>query len=393
MVHTLARKIDLPILLIVSALAILSIVFIHSSQQSGFYGNQNFALKQGINYAIGIILLVLFVCLDSDQIEKLAWPFYLISFAAIVLLPLLPSSIAPYILGAKRWYSIPFLGSLQPSEFFKVALLILAASIAGKHHSAYPIRTVRSDFLLIAKILLITLPPSFFVYVQPDTGMVFLYLAGSITVILMSGVQKKIILFLTMIPAALAALLMYIYFQRPDILYHKLIPLLSPHQQARIVGWLSPAGHSDQSYQAQQALIAVGSGELGGKGIGKGNVYIPEKPTDFIFASIAEEGGFLVVGLVIFLFILLMYRMLVIACLAESLFGTCFCSAAMVILALQIFQNIGMNVGLMPVKGISLPFLSYGGSSVFSNMILIGILLSIRKSSGNYLFRVRRLDV
>ncbi|GGL54786.1 FtsW/RodA/SpoVE family cell cycle protein [Sporolactobacillus putidus] len=385
------KKIDLSILLIVCILGVLSIVFINSSQQTGLYGNQNFALKQGINYLIGTILLFVLVYLDSDQIEKLAWPFYLISFAAIILLPVMPSSIAPYILGAKRWYNIPFLGSIQPSEFFKVALLLLTASIARKHIAAYQVRTVRSDFLLIGKILLVTLPPSLFVYMQPDTGMVFLYLAGIITVILLSGVQKKIILSLTMIPAALTAILMYIYFQRPDILYHKLIPLLSPHQQARIVGWLSPGGHSDQSYQASQALMAVGSGELQGKGIGKGNVYIPEKTTDFIFAAIAEEGGFLVVGLVILLFILLMYRMLVTAYIAESPFGTFVCSAAMVVFTLQIFQNIGMNVGLMPVKGISLPFLSYGGSSVFSNMILMGIILSIRKSSGDYMFKAERL--
>ncbi len=366
----------------------LSIIFIHSSQQTGQYGNQDFAMKQGINYIVGFILMFAVARFDSDQILKLAWPLYGIGFASILLLKVMPNSIAPTILGAKRWFSIPLIGSIQPSEFFKISLLIVVASIAIKHNEMYFEHTVQSDLLLIGKIVLVSLPPSIFVYMQPDTGMVFLYLGGIVSIILLSGVKAKLMAWLTAVPLALGGSLIFIYLQYPYIIFQKLIPLLKPHQQERILGWLAPSQFSDQGYQTSQSLLAVGSGELIGKGIGNGTVYIPEKHTDFIFATVAEEGGFIIASIVICLFLLLIYRIISIAHSADTPFGAYICAGSAVMLSLQIFQNIGMIVGLMPVKGISLPFLTYGGSSLFSNMILIGIFLSIRKSYRKYMFSV-----
>jgi cell division protein FtsW (lipid II flippase) len=136
-------------------------------------------------------------------------------------------------------------------------------------------------------------------------------------------------------------------------------------------------------------MLAVGSGEIVGNGIGNGTVYIPEKHTDFIFATIAEEGGFIVASIVISLFFFLLYRMAVIGDKAESPFGLYVCFGLLMMYGLQIFQNIGMTVGLMPVKGISLPLLSYGGSSLLSNMIFLGIILSIRKPYRKYMFEAK----
>ncbi len=324
--------------------------------------------------------------IDSDQLLKLAWPLYIIGFASILLLKVMPSSIAPTILGAKRWYSIPFLGSIQPSEFFKIFLLILVASLVIKHNNMYFEHTMQSDFLLIGKVILVTLPPSIVVYRQPDTGMVFLYAAGVATILLLSGIQTKLILWLTALPVTIGGALVYIYLQYPYIIFQKLVPLLKPHQQERILGWLAPSQFSDQGYQTAQSLLAAGSGGLVGKGIGNGTVYIPEKHTDFIFATVAEEGGFILASIVICIFLLLIYRIITIAHASDTPFGVYICAGSAVMLSLQIFQNIGMIVGLMPVKGISLPFLTYGGSSLFSNMILIGIYLSIRKSYKKYMF-------
>ncbi|CJD37876.1 rod shape determining protein [Streptococcus pneumoniae] len=143
------------------------------------------------------------------------------------------------------------------------------------------------------------------------------------------------------------------------------------------------------NYQTQQSILAVGSGGMEGKGFGGGSVYIPEKHTDFIFATIAEEGGFIVAALVVFLFLLLLYRTIIIGYSADNLFGTLLCAGSIGILTVQIFQNIGMIVGLMPVKGIALPFLSYGGSSLFSNMIMMGLILSVRKTYKKYMFSVK----
>ncbi|MGD6844648.1 FtsW/RodA/SpoVE family cell cycle protein [Bacillus infantis] len=383
---TYLKKLDKQVVLIICLFAALSILFIYSSQGTGQYGDQNFALKQGFSYGIGFILLLAVAYLDPDQFERIAWPFYLLGFTAIALLPVMPSEVAPSILGAKRWYSVPVLGSIQPSEFFKIALLMLTARLAHQHNMTYEARTVWTDFMLIGKILLATILPSLFVYQQPDTGMVVLYLAGSATVLFLSGIQKKILFAAALIPAAAAGALMYIYYRLPEILFDQLIPLLKPHQQERILGWLSPGEYADHAYQTKKAMLAVGSGELKGNGFGNGTVYIPEKHTDFIFATIAEEGGFITAAIVISLFFFLLYRMAVIGDGAESPFGLYVCFGAMVMYGLQIFQNIGMTIGIMPVKGISLPLLSYGGSSLFSNMIFIGIILSIRKSFRKYIF-------
>lgn len=384
--YTLLKRLDKSVLTIICTFSILSILFIYSSQGTGQYGDQNFALKQGVSYMIGFILLMAVAYLDSDQIESIAWPFFLVCVASIVLLPLMPPVVAPSILGAKRWYSLPLLVSIQPSEFLKIALLLLTSSLAHKHNLLYQVRTVWTDFLLITKVLLATIIPSIFVYQQPDTGMVVLYIAGSATVLFLSGIQKKILAAVAIIPAAGAAILLYLYFQYPSVLYNQLLPLLKPHQQERILGWLLPNEYADHAYQTNKALLAVGSGELKGNGIGNGTVYIPEKHTDFIFATIAEEGGFIAAAAVLSLFFLLIYRMAIIGYRAESPFGLYLCFGAMGMYALQIFQNIGMTIGVMPVKGISLPLLSYGGSSLLSNMILMGIVLSIRKPYRKYMF-------
>ncbi|AZJ24282.1 cell division protein FtsW (plasmid) [Bacillus wiedmannii bv. thuringiensis] len=385
------KKLDKKLIFILFILCITSIVAIYSSQQTGQYGNQNFAMKQMVNYAIGFVLLLIVANIDLDQLQKLAWPIYFVGFISIIILKVLPvSSFTPEILGAKRWFRFPIIGAIQPTEFFKLALILLVASLVVKHNAQYMARTFQTDLLLIGKIFLITIPPALLVYSQPDTGMVFLYIAAIACIIFMSGIQKKLIVLCTVIPMTVLSALIFIYVKYPDIFFNKLVTLLKPHQQSRILGWLDPFQHTDQGYQTQQSLLAVGSGGIEGKGFGSGNVYIPEKHTDFIFATIAEEGGFIVATFIICIFFLLLSRILIIGNSADNLFGTLLCAGIIGVLMLQLFQNIGMIVGLMPVKGIALPFLSYGGSSLFSNMLMMGLILSTRKTYKEYMFSVNQ---
>jgi cell division protein FtsW (lipid II flippase) len=387
MENTFLKKLDPTILFLIGLLGLISIIALTSTQAQGLYGSSNLAMKQGINFLVGAVLLLIFSYLDLDQIEGLAWPLYIFGFVTVAVIPFMPASIVPPVLGAKRWFNIPFLGSIQPSEFVKVFLLILNARIAQNHNTENPVRTVKSDLKLVGKIMLSTLPVFGFVYIEPDTGMPFLYLAGSLTIIFLSGIQKKVILPIILIPIGLLSIIVVIYFQSPSV-FNSLLHMLSPHQQARITGWISPSANSASAYQTQKSLLAVGTGETVGKGLGnlKSDVYIPEKTSDFIFSSIAESGGFLAASIVISLYFMLMYRVTVIGLNTKSSFGSYLCGATIVIFSLQIFQNIGMTIGLMPVKGISLPFLSYGGSSIFSNMILMGIFLSMNKTYKKYMF-------
>ncbi|WP_100617868.1 FtsW/RodA/SpoVE family cell cycle protein [Bacillus cereus] len=385
------KKLDKKLIFILFILCVTSIVAIYSSQQTGQYGNQNFAMKQMVNYSIGFALLLIVANIDLDQLQKLAWPIYIVGFISIIILKVLPvSSFTPEISGAKRWFRFPIIGATQPAEFFKLALILLAASLVVKHNAQYMARTFQTDLLLIGKICLITIPPALLVYSQPDTGMVFLYIAAIACIIFVSGIQKKLIVLCAGIPMTVLSALIFIYVKYPDIFFNKLVTLLKPHQQSRILGWLDPFQHTDQGYQTQQSLLAVGSGGIEGKGFGAGNVYIPEKHTDFIFATIAEEGGFIVATFIICIFFLLLSRILIIGNSANNLFGTLLCAGIVGVLMLQFFQNIGMIVGLMPVKGIALPFLSYGGSSLFSNMLMMGLILSTRKTYKKYMFSVNQ---
>lgn len=384
------KSLDVKLILILFAFCVISITAIYSSQQTGQYGAENFALKQGVNYIIGIVMLLLVASVDSDQLQKLSWPLYIATFLSIILLKILPvSTFTPEILGAKRWFRFPVIGSIQPSEFFKIALVMLVANLAVKHNAQYMVRTFKTDLILVGKVMLVSLPPMAVVYSQPDTGMVFLYAAAIACILFMSGIQKKLIAICTVIPVTILSTLIFIFVKYPDFFFNKLVTLLKPHQQSRILGWLNPFENVDQGYQTQQSILAVGSGGMEGKGYGAGSVYIPEKHTDFIFATIAEEGGFIVAALVVFLFLLLLYRTIIIGYSADNLFGTLLCAGSIGILTVQIFQNIGMIVGLMPVKGIALPFLSYGGSSLFSNMIMMGLILSVRKTYKKYMFSVK----
>ncbi|MFJ7482792.1 FtsW/RodA/SpoVE family cell cycle protein [Bacillus thuringiensis] len=386
----LLRSLDKKLILILCMFCIISITAIYSSQQTGQYGSTNFAFQQGRNYIIGFVLLILVASIDWDQWQKLSWPLYIIGFAAIFILKILPeSTFTPVKLGAKRWFQFPVIGQIQPSEFFKIALIILVANLVVNHNVKYMMRTYKTDFMLIGKIMLVSIPPIALVYSQPDTGMVFLYAASIVFILFISGIQKKLIALCTFIPVTLLSTLIFIYVRYPDFFFKDLVTRLKPHQQSRIIGWLNPAENADQGYQTQQSLLAVGSGELHGKGFGQGSVYIPEKHTDFIFATIAEEGGFIIAALVVLVLLLLIYRVTIIAYSAESLFGTFLCAGTISVLTLQIFQNIGMIVGIMPVKGIALPFLSYGGSSLFSNMIMMGLILSVHKNYKKYMFQVK----
>ncbi|WP_175073911.1 FtsW/RodA/SpoVE family cell cycle protein [Terribacillus sp. AE2B 122] len=379
-------ELDKLILIILCLLCGISILFIFSTQSGGQFGAQNFALKQSINYVIGFTLLLLFRLLDLNQLRLLAWSFYIVSVLSLLFLTIAPESIAPNILGAKRWFSIPFVGSIQPSEFFRISLIVIVAKLIADLKEKSLHRTMQEDLLLLGKILLVTIPPSLLVYQQPDTGMVMLYMFAIVAMLGMIKLNKIVVTIGILVPLLAISIIACLFLFKPEIIYDDVIPKLKPHQQDRIIGWLDPSNNSNQAFQSRRSVLAVGTGGLIGKGIEGGNVYVPEKHTDFIFASIAEEGGFLTGAAVILLFFLLITRILEIGSKSNDPFGTYICAGLALSLTIQIVQNIGMVEGMLPVKGIALPFLTYGGSSLFSNMILLGIVMSVRNTYAHQFF-------
>ena len=387
------KKMDYTLNLIVAILAIISVVFIYSSSTASGQYTANFAIKQAIFYVLGAILMFVISKFDFEQLKKISWYIYFIVFASILLLIIAPESIARPVNGAKAWYQIKYIGTIQPSEFLKVAFVILLSKIVVDHQRKVKEKNLKTDMYLLVKIALITLPPMLVVYEQPDTGMIMLYMSIIIPIIYFSGISNKILFVISSIPIIVLSTLIIMYFKFYSSFEKYVIGSLSPHQQPRITGWLHPFENGDASLQTRNSLLAIGSGELEGNGFLKNEVYIPEKHTDFIFATIGEEFGFIGSSFTIILFFLLIYRIIYITQKANDNFAYLMCSGIVGLLLFQVFQNIGMTIGLLPVTGVTLPFLSNGGSSLLSNMMLIGFVHSIKKSYSGYMFTKKNLSL
>jgi rod shape determining protein RodA len=233
-------------------------------------------------------------------------------------------------------------------------------------------------------MVLATLPPLLLLMKQPDLGMSMVFTAILGSLILVSGIRWRIIFGIIFSGIVVAATLVFIFFKFPDF-FHKYI--LEEYQLDRFYGWLAPYEYSnEQGFQLIRSLLAIGSGELYGKGYQNLEVYLPEAHTDFIFGVIAEQFGFIGASIVISLFFLLVYRMIHTALESHDLFGSYLCAGVIGMITFQVFQNIGMTIGLLPITGLPLPFISYGGSSLATYMIAIGLVLNVRSRTKKFMF-------
>lgn len=197
-----------------------------------------------------------------------------------------------------------------------------------------------------------------------------------------SGINWRIITSFASLGIAIILSLVFTYMYDPNIL----LKFLDQYQLNRIHSWLDPFGNAQGiGYQLKQSILAIGSGMTYGKGYSQGNVYIPEAHTDFIFAIIAEEFGFIGASILISLYFLVLYRTIVIA-LHSNFFESLICSGVTAFLTFHVFQNIGMVIGLLPITGIPLPLMSYGGSSVMATMMGLSLVLNISLKKKNYMF-------
>ena len=370
-------------------LGLASSLFIYSSTEAFPLYAGSFVMKQGIFYILGFCLMFGVAMLDAYWLKQVSWYVYAVVVLLLIGLIFAPESIARPINGAKSWYQIEYLGSIQPSEFLKFAFVLVVAKMMEKHDVMTEERSLRSDCWLLCKIAFITLPPMLLVYQQPDTGMILLYAALLVPMIFFSSISKKILIIVAAVPITLLLGIIIMYFHFHDFYQEEVLGRLSPHQVSRINGWLQPFEYGDSSYQTRQGMLAIGSGEIAGKGYQGNDVYVPEKHTDFIFSTIAEETGFIGGGLVILLYFLLLYRLVILVMTANTTFAYMAGAGIIGLLTFQIFQNIGMTLGLLPVTGVTLPFLSYGGSSLLSNFLLLGVILALQKEEEQYFFLSR----
>ncbi|MGE6828366.1 FtsW/RodA/SpoVE family cell cycle protein [Priestia megaterium] len=361
----------------------VSVVAIHSAEKIGQY-DKNFVAQQVVFYIIGMVIIGFVMRFDSDQLQKLTWVFYGFGNFLLLLLLVAPSSIAREINGAKSWFTLPGF-SLQPSEFMKVFLIITLSTVIVKHNEKYRIRTVREDFLLLGKLGAVLALPLLLIMQQPDLGTALVFLAITVGLVFVSGVSWKIIapafLGITAVGSVILGLVVY----APNLLEKYLG--VKQYQFGRIYSWLDPESYSSgEGYHLKKSLDAIGSGMVNGKGIGNGVVYLPEGQTDFIFAVIGEEFGFIGASIVISLFFVLIYYLIKLGLETKNEFNSYLCVGVISMLTFHVFQNIGMTIQVLPITGIPLPFISYGGSSLMGNMFAMGLMFGISWHHKRYMF-------
>ncbi|MDQ0177574.1 FtsW/RodA/SpoVE family cell cycle protein [Bacillus chungangensis] len=377
----ITSRIDYGLVLSLMLLAIVSLIAIYSAQQSPQY-NRNFAMLQAFWYGVGTVIIFIVIQFDSEQLKKLAWHLYGFGFLLVVALPFMPRSIAPELNGAIRLYKVPGLGTFQPSEVLKVFLIILLAKIVSDHHHQYKIKTLKTDLWLLIKLGAITMVPAAIIFKQPDLGTALVYVAIFCAIVFVSGINWKIIVPLFGGGLGFAGLMVYIVLWYPDFAEK----LLASHQLGRIYSWLDPESYPTEGYHILKSLNAIGSGQTTGKGIGNGEVYIPESHTDFIFSVIGEDFGFIGASIVIGLLFMLIYHITKTGLETKNSFYSYICAGVAMMISFQVFQNIGMTIQLMPITGIQLPFISYGGSGLMAYMMAIGLVFSVRFHYKKYMF-------
>ncbi len=373
---------DYTIVFLVICLAIISLVVIYSV--SGQYAPGGDSLyypkRQLLFYVVGFIAMAVIAFLDFEILGKWTLPFYV--FGMLLLLAV--EFIGVEKLGAQRAISLKVI-DIQPSEFMKFFLVLhISALLArlGKKRLNF-----RESIIITLKILFYTALPLLLIYRQPDLGTLLMILFAVMMLILVSSISLKMSGLLISMGLTGLGTLIFLYFNNLDLFER----IIHGHQLSRIYGWLNPAEYSRGfGYQLQQALLGIGSGQLTGSGFGQGyqvqSGRIPEAHTDFIFAVVGEEFGFIGTSILVIIFFLLIYRIITIAINANSLFGVYICVGVIALFTFQIFQNIGMTVGLMPITGIALPFISYGGSALLTNMMALGLVTSVHLRTKTYMF-------
>ncbi|WP_233526256.1 rod shape-determining protein RodA [Actinomadura spongiicola] len=360
------RRLDWPLFVAVLALSVVGALLVRSAtfQLLTEQGKdpEGFLKRHILNLVIGFVLGGVVTVLDYRLLR--AYVPILYAVACVGLVAVL-SPLGETINGSHSWIVLGGGFQVQPSEFAKVGLVVLLAMIMGEPRDG-EIGPGRRDVLLA---LVLAGVPAVLIMLQPDLGTTLVFIAVVLGMLAISGAQKRWLFGL--VGGGLAAAAAVWFFG-----------LLEDYQIARFTAFLDPeADPRGAGYNAQQARIAVGSGGGFGKGLFQGEQtgghFVPEQQTDFIFTVAGEELGFVGGAMIVALLGVVLWRGLRIATQAADLFGTLVATGVVCWLGFQTFQNVGMSIGIMPITGLPLPFVSYGGSATFANMIAFGLLQAV----------------
>jgi rod shape determining protein RodA len=367
-VASLLRRLDWVLIASVAALVAYGLWSIADITRHDVTGNADYYVtRQAVYAAIGVVCLVGAVLVDPE-IYRTHWRLIFGSTCFLIALVLLTGPIR----GSRRWLDLGFF-RFQPSEFGKVLFVLALAGFLAERS-----RRLNEPRTTLAAIGF-ALAPIFLVFLQPDFGSALVYCAALGAMLLVAGTPWTHLGALAAGTVAAAALLL-------GVMPAAGIPVLKQYQVDRLTGFLNPASDpGGTTYNITQSKNAIGAGQFHGRGPNNATQttlnFLPEHHTDFVFASLAEERGFVGAAFLLMLYLLVVWRGLRIVTLARDPFSAIVAGGLVFALLFQVFVNVGMTMGIAPITGIPLPFVSVGGSSMIANLIAIGLLLSIHVRS------------
>ncbi|HET9737071.1 MAG TPA: rod shape-determining protein RodA [Solirubrobacteraceae bacterium] len=357
-------RLDPLLLLATLGLVACSIVALNSATENDIAGEPDYyVLRQSLYAAVGVVLMYGASRLDYSRLRELRYPVY----GLLLILILIVLAIAGVTRGSRSWIELPFF-NFQPSEVGKVLLIVALAGFLVDR-----MRRMGRD--TTARIMVLGLVPTMLVMAEPDLGSAMVYVAGTLALLFVAGAPWRHFAALSGL-FAVAVTIVLVAAPMAGV------EVLKPYQVDRLTSFLHPsADPGDEGYQQHQALIAMGSGEKTGRGVENATQtslnFLPEHHTDFIFAVVGETYGFAGCALILSLYALLIWRGLHILTVAKNLYGALLAGGITVMLLFQLFVNIGMNVGIMPITGVTAPLLSFGGSSMLATFLALGLLHSV----------------
>jgi rod shape determining protein RodA len=363
-VGALLRHVDYLLLAATGALVAFGLWVLESVTRSDVPGDADYYVaRQSIYVAVGAFLLVVAAAVNPDVYRRFRTPLFVVA----ILLILLVVPLGTEIRGSKRWIELGFF-NFQPSELGKIALIVFLAGLLADRGRRVEWRTTLAVVGLAAI-------PVLLVFEQPDFGTALVYCAATAGVLFLGGAPWRHLAVLAVLLGLVAAAVLW-------LLPSSGIEVLEPYQRDRLIGFVHPdADPTGTTYNVNQSITAVGSGGLDGRGVANATQtkfnYLPEHNTDFIFSSLAEQRGFLGAAALLLLYAVVVWRGIKIIAVAPSLFTATVAGTIVLALLCQVFINIGMTIGIAPITGIPLPLVSYGGSSMITTLVMVGILEAI----------------
>lgn len=375
-----------PLAIILFILCIISCYTINCAAGYITYPNPSgYWSKQLFYYLIGVCLIFIISKYGNDRIYAGMWVLYGILIVFLVGLVIqrfaiykLGMKIIPFAVdvnGATSWYNLPGF-SFQPSEFMKVVMIICMSKAVSLHNERYLIHTFDTDLQLIIKVAKIALPPMILTYLQNDAGVTMIMAFSVIMVLFASGINKKWYIIGFTVASVIIIIFTYLFIFRQDIFSS----IITGHKLDRFYGWVDPEGtYQNQGYQLYNAMMAYGTSGLFGHGFDTVIINLQEAHTDFIFSVITLGFGFVGATITLIAILALDITILYIGLKATHQSDKYFIAGIFGCMIFQQFWNIAMILGLLPITGITLPLLSYGGSSLLSYMIAMGMCFDIHR--------------